>query len=130
MIGFLSRAVAFFCRAELRCGGAALGGTSGSLDTSLRPSPRPRRHRPICRREPTSPVRRTTSGPPTTVRAVHNVVNAHDTGCVITSQAAEALVTIGLQGISRLRSVVDNNGSGQGVKARVECMGFVNVVGA
>jgi hypothetical protein len=61
---------------------------------------------------------------------VHNVVNAHDTGCVNTSQASEVLATIGLQGINRLRSVVDNNGSGQGIKVRVECTTFTNVVGA
>jgi hypothetical protein len=66
----------------------------------------------------------------TTVTPVHNVVNAHDTGCVITSQASEVLATIGLQGINRLRSVVDNNGSGQGIKVRVECTTFTNVVGA
>jgi hypothetical protein len=66
----------------------------------------------------------------TTITPVHNVVNAHDTGCVISSQAEECIANFSLDGICRIRAVADNNGSGQGIYTVVHLTTFQNVVGA
>jgi hypothetical protein len=66
----------------------------------------------------------------TTITPVHNVVNAHDTGCNISALAEEAIMTFSLEGIQRIRAVVDNIGSGQGISAEVSLTTFDNVVGA
>lgn len=65
----------------------------------------------------------------TTITPVHNVVKAHDTGALITDQAEEVMPMIGLQGYLRLRAVVDNNGSGQGIKVEVKCTTLTNIIG-
>lgn len=65
----------------------------------------------------------------TTVTPVHNVVNAHDTGCVITDQAEEAILALDLTGILQIRAVADNIGSGQGIYVEVAITTFDNVTG-
>lgn len=55
----------------------------------------------------------------TVTPAGHNVVNAHDTGCVISDQAEESIMTFDLTAFNRIRAVIDNIGSGQGIKVEV-----------
>lgn len=65
----------------------------------------------------------------TTVTPIHNVVNAHDSGCKISDQAEELLVALSLDGVMRIRAVADNIGSGQGIYVEVGMTTFTNIVG-
>ena len=65
----------------------------------------------------------------TTVTPVHNVINAHDTGCVITNQAEWVGFTIDLSPFFRIRAVVDNLNSGQGFKVELKLSTETNIIG-
>jgi hypothetical protein len=55
----------------------------------------------------------------TTITPEENVVNSHTTGAVVTDQAEIYVAQLDLLAIGRIRAVVDNIGSGQGIKVEV-----------
>lgn len=55
----------------------------------------------------------------TTITPEEPVVNAHDTGALVTSQAEEYVAQIDCTAIYNLRAVADNISSGQGIKVEV-----------
>ena len=66
----------------------------------------------------------------TTITFEEACTYAHDNGCLITDQAEKWTAYIDCSGIKRLRVVVDNVGSGQGIKCRVVHNTFDSVVAA
>ena len=55
----------------------------------------------------------------TTITFEEACTNAHDNGCKVTDQAELYVAAIDLSGVTRIRAVVDNGGSGQAINAQV-----------
>lgn len=60
----------------------------------------------------------------TTITPEDNVVNAHANSAVVTDQAEEQPCQIDLSTVKRIRVVIDNSGSGQGISAEVKMTTF------
>lgn len=60
----------------------------------------------------------------TTITPEENVVNAHANGALVTDQAEMVAPSLDLSAYRQIRAVVDNAGSGQGIKAEVKLVTF------
>lgn len=58
----------------------------------------------------------------TTITPEENVTNAHDTGAVASDQAEAYAASLDLTGITRIRAVIDNAGSGRTIYVQVLCV--------
>lgn len=58
----------------------------------------------------------------TTITPEENVTNAHDSGAVASDQAETYSASLDLTGITRIRAVIDNAGSGRTIYVQVLCV--------